>query len=345
MNSRKKSIFLLVLVLIVALAFTGCGGESKPESEQEGATNQLEQQDEKLKVALLLDGNIKDGGWNQLPYEGLMKAVEDFGIIGDYTELIPQNEIVAVMRDYANKGYDLIIANGYPFADALLQVSEEYPDIMFVGTNVPKAGPNLATARIVYGINGYLAAPLLAEMTETKKVGYVCAVQSPQMDCEIGNMEAKLKELDPEIELKGVYTGDWSDVNKAKQAATSLADEGFDIIINNIDGATAAIAQMAKEKGIYVVGWAGDEAKLDPDTILTSLIIKNDIVVYSAIEQILNGGYTPGKSIQMGLDTGALGFGEFGNAVPQELKDELLAEQEKVQNGEVVVNTAVEGWD
>lgn len=343
MKFRKtSSLFSVMMALILALALSACSGGADVKNQQ-GAEE--EGQNQPLKVALLLDGNIKDGGWNQLPYEGLMRAVAELGIEGSYTELIPHNEIVAVMRDYANKGYNLIIANGYPFADALLQVSEEYPDIKFIGTNVPNAGPNLATARIQYGINGHLAALLLAEMTKTKKVGYVCAVESPQMNSEIGNLQLKLQELDPQIVLKGVYTGDWSDVNKAKQAATSLADEGFDIIINNIDGATAAVAQMAKERGIHVVGWAGDEAKLDPETILTSLVIRNDIVVYSAIEKVLAGEYTPGKSIQLGLDSGALGFGEFGKAVSQETIAKLRAETDKILRGEIVVNTDVEGWD
>lgn len=343
MKCKKSNLMITFLVgfaLILPFLLTACAGQEKDGKEDSESTGK-----EPLKVALLLDGNIKDGGWNQLPYEGLMKAVNELGIVGDYTELIPQNEIVAVMRDYANKGYDVIIANGYTFSDALLQVSEEYPDIKFIGTNVPNAGPNLATARIQYGVNGDLAALLLGTMTKTKKVGYVCAVESPQMECEVGNMKKKLQEIDPEIELKGVYTGDWSDVNKAKQAATSLADDGVDIIINNIDGATAAVAQMAKEKGIHVVGWSGDEVGLDPDTILTSMLIRNDIVVYAAIQKILAGGYTPGQSIQFGLDSGALGFGTFGNAVSQETIEMLKKETEGIMNGTIQVNTAVNGWD
>lgn len=343
MKGKKNNltiIFFIWVILILTFTLTACSGQREDGKEANESTEK-----EPLKVALLLDGNINDGGWNQLPYEGVMKAVDELGIVGDYTELIPQNEIVAVMRDYANKRYDVIIANGYPFIDALLQVSEEYPDIKFVGTNVPNAGPNLATARIQYGINGHLAALLLGTMTKTKKVGYVCAVESPQMECEISNMKKKLQEIDPEIELKGVYTGDWSDVNKAKQAATSLANDGFDIIINNIDGATAAVAQMAKEKGIHVIGWSGDEVGLDPDIILSSMLIRNDVVVYSAIEKILAGEYTPGQSIQLGLDSGALGFGNFGNKVSQETIEILKKETEGIMNGTIQVNTAVNGWD
>ncbi|MEI7884406.1 MAG: BMP family protein [Clostridia bacterium] len=346
---KKVLSIALVLALILSM-FVGCA--QKTETPAEPATTDAAVTTDTavapatpLKVALLLDGNIKDGGWNQLPYEGLMKAVSELGITGDYTELIPQNEILTVMRDYANKGYDLIIANGYTFADALVQVSAEYPKVKFIGTNVPKAGPNLATARIEYGINGHLAGLLMADMTKTKKVGYVCAVESPQMDCEVGNMKEVLQKIDPKIELKGVFTGDWADVNKAKSAATSLADEGFDVIINNIDGATAAVAQMAKEKGIYVIGWSGDEVKLDPDTILSSMLIRNDIVVFSAIKKVIDGEYTPGKSIKFGLDTGALGFGSFGNAVSKDKIDLLLKESDGILKGDIKVNTAVEGWD
>lgn len=321
-----------MLLLLPGLLFAGGAKEA---AEEDGA----------FKVALLLDGNIADGGWNGLPYQGLMKAVDDFGIEGSYTEQIPKEEILPVMMDYANRGYDLIIANGYPFADAIQSVSAKFPDTMFIGLNMPTAGPNLATARITYGINGYLAGHLLGSMTKTKKVGFVAAVESPQMQVTKKNMLAALNSIDPAIELKDVYTGDWSDISLAREGAASLADDGCDIILNNIDGATGAVAKLAEERGIHVLGWSGDETHLNPDVILSSLLIRNDIVTYSAIEAAVNGKYTPGESLQFGLETGALGFGTFGTAVSAELKEECLAVQESIRNGSLKVSTEVPGWD
>ncbi len=303
------------------------------------------EEDGTFRTALLLDGNIADGGWNGLPYEGLMQAVEDFAIEGSFTEQIPVADIRVVMLDYADRGYDLIIANGYPFTDAMQSISLDFPDTKFVGLNMPNAGPNMATARIVYGINGHLAGLLAGHMTETKKVGFIAAVDSPQMQVEMGNMRKVLEAIDPDIVLRGVYTGSWSDISLAREGAVSLANDGCDVILNNIDGATGAVAAMAGERGVYVIGWSGDETSLNPDVILSSLLIKNDIVTYSAIEQVLNEGYSPGESLQFGLETGALGFGTFGNAVPPEIVDLCLAEQEAILNGTVTVSTEVPGWD
>ncbi len=321
-------LFLLVPALLMA------GGAKEDPS-----------QDDVFKVALLLDGNIADGGWNGLPYQGLMKAEEELDIEASYTEQIPKEDIKSVMLDYADRNYDLILANGYPFSDAMQSVSQEFPNTKFVGLNMPKAGPNLATARITYGINGYLAGYLMGKMTENKKVGFVAAVESPQMVVNRDNMKEALESIDPDIELKSVYTGDWSDISLAREGAASLADEGCDVILNNIDGATGAVAKLAEERGIYVVGWSGDEASLNPDVILSSLLIRNDIVAYSAIEQVLNGNYPAGESLQFGLESGALGFGEFGNAVSAGLKQECLELQEAIADGSMEVNTEVPGWD
>lgn len=328
---KNRCLVSIILIVFSMMVFGGCSQEAVEEDT--------------FKVALLLDGNIADGGWNQLPYEGLMKAVDDFGIEGSYTEQIPTEEISSVMLDYANRGYDLIMANGYTFTDALQTISMDFPDTMFIGLNIPTAGENLMTARIQYGINGHLAGHLIAGMTQTKKIGFIAAVESPQMESELGNLEKVLKSIDPEIELRGVYTGNWSDISLAREGASSLADEGCDVLLNNIDGATGAVAALAEERGIYVVGWAGDEAHLNPDVILSSLMIRNDVVAYSAIERALNGEYVPGESMQFGLDTGALGFGEFGNAVPAELKTRCLDEQQAVLDGTVTVDTSVPGWD
>lgn len=342
----KKVKWFVSLMLVLAMTFSiiGCTSEEEPQVEPEESGTE-EPAMESLKVALLLDGNINDGGWNQLPYEGLLKAETELGIEGDFTELIPQNEVATVMRDYANKGYNLIIANGYTFTDALNEISEEYPDIMFVGMNIPNAGPNLSTARIEYGTSGYLAGLTSAKMTKTNKVGVIIAVESPQMQADLNNMIRAYDELGTGIELKTAFTGDWADVNKAKQAASSLADEGVDVIINYIDGATQAVADMAREKDAKVIGWTGDEAPLDPDIIATSLMTRNDIVLYATIEKIMNAGYTPGESVQLGLETGALGFGSFGNVLSEEDVAELMDIQEDIMNGTIVLDTSAEGWD
>jgi basic membrane protein A len=345
----KKVKWFVSLMLVLAMTFSivGCAGEEEPAVEEPAVEEPAveEPAEEALKVALLLDGNINDGGWNQLPYEGLLKAESELGIEGDYTELIPQNEVATVMRDYANKGYDIIIANGYSFTDALNEISEEYPEVMFVGMNIPKAGPNLSTARIEYGTSGYLAALATAKMTKTNKVGIISAVESPQMQADLDNMLRAYEELGTGIEIKSVYTGDWADVNKAKQGAVTLADEGVDVIINRIDGATQAVADVAREKDATVIGWSGDEAPLDPDIIATSLVIRNDIVLLATVEKIMNEGYAPGESVQLGIETGAVGFGSFGNILSEEDVAELMSVQEDIMNGIIVLDTSVEGWD
>jgi basic membrane protein A and related proteins len=334
-NRSHWTVIATVCILLFLLpALVMAGGKKEAAAE-----------DAQFRVALLLDGNIADGGWNGLPYEGLMKAVEDFDIEGSYTEQIPKEDILAVMLDYADRGYDLIIANGYTFGDAMQSVSKDFPDTMFIGLNMPKAGPNLMTSRIVYGVNGHLAGMLAGNMTETKRVGFIAAVDSPQMQVEMGNMRAVLEKIDPQIVLRGVYTGSWSDISLAREGAVSLANDGVDVILNNIDGATGAVAAMAQERGLKVIGWSGDEVHLNPDVILSSLLIRNDIVAYSAIKAALEGNYRPGESLQFGIETGALGYGEFGNAVSSELEEECLKEQKAIETGAKSVPTAVPGWD
>lgn len=332
----RKGTMRILIVLAVALllpAILFAAGEKESTAK------------DNFKVALLLDGNIADGGWNGLPYAGLMKAKTDFGIEVSYTEQIPKEDINSVILDYAERGFNLIIANGYPFADAIQAISQDFPKSMFIGLNMPKAGPNLATARITYGIDGYLAGYLMGKMTKTKKVGFIAAVESPQMETDKRNMLKALGSIDPGIELKSVYTGSWSDISLAREGAASLADSGCDIILNNIDGATGAVAKLAQDRGIYAVGWSGDETHLNPDTILGSCLIRNDIVAYSAIQSALNGKYTPGKSLQFGLDTGALGYGEFGKMISADLKRECLAVQQSIKDGSLKLDTSVSGWD
>ena len=350
--SKITALLLSLLMLASFLTLAGCAqagtndATATPVAPAEETAAPIETAAPKGKVALILNGNISDGGWSQQPYEALVQAGTDFNLDVAYTEQVPANEAVQVMKTYAEDGYNLILANDSSFTDALLEVSAQYPDTMFVGCNQGQVGENLMCARLDYALNGTLAAIVMGDFTKTKKVGFVTAMQAAHVDSITREMSKKLAEIDPAIELQVVYSGDWYDVNKAKQAATALLDGGCDVIANNVAGAITAIAQEAKARGCYAIGWTGDDTDKDPDTILACFLESNYKLFYYAIQAcMVNGEYVPGKALHFGLGEDAVGAGTFGNAVTQATKDKIAAEIEGIKNGTIVVDTSIEGWN
>ena len=64
------------------------------------------------KIALLLPGSIDDQGWNATNNAGALAAEEELGVKIDVVESVPAEEYESTFTEYAEKGYDLIMAAG-----------------------------------------------------------------------------------------------------------------------------------------------------------------------------------------------------------------------------------------
>src|SRR5271165_401254 len=76
------------------------------------------------KVAMLLPGSINDQSWNAVGYKGLMKLKAD-GWETAYSENVQAADEVEALRDYAKRGYDLIIGHTGRFLSAATRVGRD----------------------------------------------------------------------------------------------------------------------------------------------------------------------------------------------------------------------------
>src|ERR671913_569604 len=90
-------------------------------------------QADELKVAYLPCGNINDKSWSQVGYEGLQAAQADLAAKGttmtlDYSESQPAAKVEAAARDYASRGYNIVILHCGTFEDAAKNTARAFPD-------------------------------------------------------------------------------------------------------------------------------------------------------------------------------------------------------------------------
>jgi len=111
MKARK---LWLILLLLFALALAACGGDDEEavESEVEAPAETETESEEPFKVAFVYVAPIGDLGWTYAHDEGRLLLEEEFGdgIETVFVENIPEGpDAERVIRDFAQKGYDLII--------------------------------------------------------------------------------------------------------------------------------------------------------------------------------------------------------------------------------------------
>lgn len=250
MNRQRRSTIVTVGVFIVGLVVAACGGAGGASPSPSAAAK---------KVAVLFPGLVDDQSWNQAGYEGLKKA-EAEGVTIAYTEKVTQDQQVEVFRNYAQQGFNVVVGHGGEYMDAALQVAAEFPDVQFVVTNGNKSAANVTSLALSYGDMGYLSGVLACSMTKSNKIGLVVGETIPIANDAIKGWKDGCARVNPQATVNVSVTGDWADVDKAREAALALIADGADVLGHLLDAADAGVFAAAEDKGVWSIGLYGDQS-------------------------------------------------------------------------------------
>jgi basic membrane protein A len=200
----QKKIVLIAVCMLAAGSVVFAGGSK--DSKSGASSNQM-------KIAMLLPGPINDGGWNTMAYTALMEAKTSLGADVAYTENVKQNDQVQLLRQYAMRGYNIMIGHGFEFGDALTQVGDEFPDKYFINYGgAIHNGKNVGSINYAYGQTGALMGVLIGMDKSITKVGVIHAFDNPTGGQETKNIERYAKKYNPAVSFSYSYTGDWDDI-------------------------------------------------------------------------------------------------------------------------------------
>jgi basic membrane protein A and related proteins len=313
--SRRK----LVAVLGTAAAITAIGSNSAFA--------------DKLKVAIVMPGNITDKSWSQAGYEGINQAGEALGLDVAYSEKIAQPDQAEAIADYARRGYKVVIGHGGEFQEAAERVARKYPETIFVVNNGHEAKDNIATADFNYRQFGYVMGYIAGKMSKTGKAGWIGA-QKIKFSTDlnesfiVGFKDAGGKEVFT------AWTNDWDDIAKGKEAALSQIAQGADVIFPTMDNAVIGSLQACKEKGVWGFGLYYDAIVDWPDTVIQSAIFDIKGVMKSYLT-LAKEGKLEGKNYNFDLtkSEGAR-IGTFHSAIPADVVAEVNGLIDKMKSGE-----------
>ncbi len=129
----------------------------------------------------------------------------------------------------------------------------------------------------------------------------------------------------------GVFVGDFNSIDKGKDIAKSMVDEGADVILpvaGKVGQGPAALATELGADKLKIIGVDTDQYATDPEhkgVFLSSVLKKVDSTTQTAVTEAFDGSFKGGV-IQGDLKNGGVDlapFHDFDSAVPAELKDEL----------------------
>jgi basic membrane protein A len=305
----------LVTALIAAVAvLAGCGGSSSSS---------------KPFVVLVTDINqLNDHGFNQLAYQGLLRAEKNLGIRKGVYQSPSAQDYVPNLATAARKGAVLVVAVGFDQAAAVAKVAKEFPKTHFAIIDVDQhdlAGRPKNVEGLIFREQevGYLAG-YLAGLQENRDgstgkntIGSVGGEKQPPVDRYIAGYEAGARKADPTVNVLNAYSQDWVDQAKCKTAALNQIAAGANIVFQVAGGCGLGVLDAAKQRGVWGIGVDADQSYLGPQ-VLTSAEKRVDTSVYATIQQVLAHKFAGGTNAVFDLKNNGVGLGKISPKVPKQ---------------------------
>lgn len=363
---HKKWYAALSLLVLAALVLSACGGAApapeepapvEPAPEQPAPTEPPPPPEEPFRVGFVTDtGGIDDRSFNTTQWNGVLRAVEELGVEAQFIQSDEAGQYEANLTEFASQGYDLVIASGFFLGGALANVAAQYPDVNFSIVDYAYPDPFgvpegvVGNAECVPNVEGqifrtdqaaFLAGYLAAGMTETGRLGYFGGARIPTVTIFGVGFQAGMEHYNQvhgtSVELigwdnetgEGLFTGDFSDLLKGRQATETLFSQNVDIFMG-VGGLIGSPGfDVARENGGYGIWVDVDGYNLLPearDVLLTSVLKNMDTSVFDVIRATMDGEFQ-GCGVYVGdLANGGVGiapYHDLASAVPAELAAEV----------------------
>jgi basic membrane lipoprotein Med (substrate-binding protein (PBP1-ABC) superfamily) len=286
-----------------------------------------------LKVAGIFETPIEEP-WVKQIHEALLRAQKELGIEYTWSESVKSADFARVMREYAEKGYGLIMGDSFGAERIARRVARDYPDIAFVfGSGIGPAEPNFGVFDNWIHEPAYLSGMIAGKMTKSNVVGAVGGMAIPEINRLMNAYCAGAKEVNDKVRCKFSFIGSFFDPPKAKEAAIAQIEAGVDVIYAERFG----VIEAAQEKGVLAISNMSDQAELGPETVITGPIWDMYPTVEQVIKLVKAGVFTAqdfgGFSLMAKGGSYLAPYHKFDDKLPADVKDMVAKRKGEIIEG------------
>ena len=339
--------------------------EEEPMDDEPAAEEPM---DDATTVGLVYDiGGRGDLSFNDSAAEGLDRADAELGI--GFTEASPNDDGSnrAELLQLAADGNPIVIGVGFLFEGDAAAVAAENPDTNFAVIDSsmldfsqdPPApyGPNVAGLVFAEEQGSFLVGAAAALKSQTGQLGFIGGV------CCFGLIEkfeagfrAGALAVNPDIQIVAEYITDAPDFDgfnqpdRAQVIATTMYEDGADIIYHAAGGAGNGMFQAAKDftedtgSKVWGIGVDSDQyntiGAVDEslqEFVLTSMLKRVDVAVFEILRTQQEGAFAAGPTVY-DLSVDGVGYSTTGGFV-DDIVDQLEAFKADIAAGNIVVPT------
>lgn len=315
-----------------------------------------------IRVGLVTDiGGIDDKSFNQGTWEGIkLYGKEAGGKEGKdykYLQSTAEADYVPNLSTFADEKLDLIVAPGFLFTNAMVEVASRYPQQKFLLIDAlakDKAGkllPNVANAVFAEHEGSFLVgvvAGLKAKADKQGTVGFVGGMQFPLIEKFQAGFEQGVKTVYPECKVLVDYAGEFGNPGKGQALAAKQFGAGAYIIFHAAGGTGNGVIKEAKERsqrgearwaiGVDKDQYADGAYGGGKSAVLTSMMKRVDVAAHDVAGMTRNGKFPGGEVLTFALKNKGVGLPAKNPNVPTDILAQVSGFEAKIASGAIQVS-------
>ena len=244
----------------------------------------------KIKVAGIYTQPIQQK-WDARLHLALDAAAKRGDIDYSFSEKVSNTDYVRVLREYCDKGVQLVVGEAFGISKEARKVADDYPEISFLmGDPFKPHGSNFSVFDNYIHEPCYLMGIIAGHMTKKAKIGMVGGYPIGEVNRLFHAFMNGARSVKPEIQFKVTFIGSLYDPPKAKEAAIAQIEAGVDIMYAE----RAGVVDACREKGILAFGNVNDMNKEEngTDVVVTSALWHMESAIDHAIERVKAGTFS-----------------------------------------------------
>ena len=222
-------------------------------------------------------------------------------------------------------GVDMVIATTY-VQDDILAIADKYPDTKFLTWAGWQTAENVGHYDGATEDGQYLAGLVAGSLTETGKIGYVAGFSFEEPNRALNAFTIGLREVNPEATVDVVFINSWWDPPVEAQAAEALVNAGADILAHELN--SPALASVAEDRGLNVIGYTSDRSAEAPNAWLTSFTFEWGPYFIDQINSMIDGTWEADLHYG-GLAADMIGHSPYG----PDVTDDIIALVDEARQG------------
>ena len=271
---RKILSIIGVLVMLMSLAACGSPTEEQPEEQVN------------YKIAMVTDSRmIMDGGYSEAAWTAVSEFGAENGISHKYYKAAEASDeaYTATIESAVSNGAEVIVADGYSFANVVYLAQKEYPDVKFILIDAEPAdaesgetyiAENTMTVMFSSEQAGYLAGYSAVKEGMSELGFFGSAEQSAIMDYGYGflqGVEDANEGSGTEIDVRFHCCDEDDDRDDVLAKATDWYEDGTQLIFACGAYIEQPVIEAAELTGEQIIGYETDKSGMS-DTVITSAV-------------------------------------------------------------------------